>query len=217
MANLLDSVKEYLHPGFIAEAAEQLSEGEEQTAKALYAWCATILAGLLDWAGHTKAMNNILEGLDHFPPNLTDDPKALLRSGNLAHNDPKEISGQLLGQLFGAKTPALTNAIAAFSGARPDNVSYLLGIAGPVALSILGHRVQVGALTAAGLSNMLLGNQERVLAALPNGVGAILDLSHIKQGKETDMEAATGFRWATSLALMLGLGIALLLYIRFCR
>ncbi len=216
MANLLDSVKEYLHPAFIAEAAEQLGEGEEQTAKALYAWCATILAGLLDWAGHAKAMTNILTALDHFPPNLTDDPKTLLRSGNLAHDDPKDISGQLLGQLFGAKIPALTNGIASFSGAKPDHVSFLLGVAGPVVLSILGQRVQVGALTVAGLSNVLTRNQDRVLAALPGGISPILDLQHLSQTKTETLEPATGFEWALPLLLLIGLAGGILLYLRQC-
>ena len=216
MANLLDSVKEYLHPGFIAEAAEQLSEGEEQTAKALYAWCATILAGLLDWAGHPKAMTNILNELGHFPPNLTEDPKTLLRTGNLAHNDPKDISGHLLGQLFGAKTKALTNGIASFSGARPDNVSYLLGVAGPVVLSMLGQRVQVGALSVAGLSNVLVRNQDRILSALPSGLETILELNHLNQGEQESLEPVTGFQWAFPLLLLLGLGGAILLYLRQC-
>lgn len=216
MANLLDSVKEYLHPGFIAEAAEQLGEGEEQTAKALYAWSATILAGLLDWAGHPKAMSNILNQLDHFPPNLTENPKALLRTGNLSQNDPKDISGHLLGQLFGSKTPALNNSIAAFSGAKPDSVSYLLGVAGPVVLSILGQRVQVGALTVAGLSNVLTRNQNRILSALPNGLESILELTHINRGEQESPEPVTGFQWALPLLLMLGLGGAILVYLRQC-
>jgi len=214
MANLLDSVKEYLHPGFIAEASEQLGEGEEPISQALFAWCATILAGLLNWVGHEKAMSQIYDGLEHFPPNLTENPKALLRSGELAENDPKEISGKLLGQLFGPKTDKLINGIAGFSGAGPANVSYLLGVSGLVILSILGQRVQAGNLSHSGLSNLLLLNRDRILSALPGGLGAILELRQMDAPQEPVPEEATGFDWLLPLLLLLGLGGLILFYLR---
>ncbi len=216
MANLLDSVKEYLHPGFIAEASEQLGEGEEPISKALFAWCATILAGLLNWVGHEKAMGQIFDGLDHFPPNLTDNAKALLRTGNLAENDPKDVSGRLLGQLFGSKTESLVEGVATFSGTSPAHASYLLGVAGPVILSILGQRVQAGSLSHSGLSNLLLRNREGILSALPGGLAAILQLREMDPAQaEPAMEEATGFSWVLPLLLLLALGGAILFYLRY--
>lgn len=215
MANLLDSVKEYLHPGFIAEASEKLGEGEEQISKALFAWCATILAGLINWVGHEKAMGQIFDGLDHFPPNLTENPKALLRTGNLAENDPKDVSGHLLGQLFGAKTEALINGISAFSGTSPANASYLLGVSGPVILSILGQRVQAGNLTHAGLSNLLSRNRDNVLTALPSGLSSILELRDSDTSQQSEPEPATGYGWVLPLLLLLGIGGLILVYLRY--
>lgn len=219
MAKLLESVQEYLHPAFIAEAAERLKEKEEPVAKTLFAWCAAILAGLLDWVGHEKAMANIFDGLDHFPPNVTQHPKDLLREGNLAHDDPKDISGHLLGQLFGAKTPALIERIAAYSGASPDHVSYLLGVSGPIVLSLLGHRVQAGALTISGLSNLLSANRDHIMTQIPPEVLATLALHAPKTeataAEEAPLEEATGFTWVLPLLLLLGLGGLILLYLRY--
>ena len=215
MANLLDSVKEYLHPGFIAEAAEFLGEGDEQTSNTLFAWCSTILAGLLNWVGHDKAMGQIFNHLDHFPPNLTDSPKTLLREGNLAENDPKDISGQLLGQLFGDKTEALIKGISELFGAKPEHVSYLLGVSGPVVLSILGQRIQAGNLSQAGLSNLLSNNRDQILTMLPAGIGDLLELRPVAEQTETETKAATNIEWVLPLLLLLGFGGAIMVYLKY--
>lgn len=209
MVNLLDSVHEHLTPAFIAETAEWLGEKDIHTAKALGAWSAAILAGTMNYADHTKAINRIYDHLGHFPPDIMEKPETLLRHGNLAHDDPKDVAGHLMGQLFGAKTTPLINAISAFSGARPESVSELLGIAAPIALSIMGKRVQAGALTVAGLSNMLRRDQERILSALPSGLGTILEV-HEMHAADTGPTSDTGTQWTWALVLMLALGSGLL-------
>ncbi|MBK9337374.1 MAG: DUF937 domain-containing protein [Lewinellaceae bacterium] len=150
MAHILDSVKEYFDPEFIAEAAQTLREGGPQTTRALDTWSAAILAGLLNHVDNPKAMQRIYNGLEHFPPNVAANPAALLRTGNLSQNDPKDVAGHLLGQLFGAKITALNAGIAEVSGAAPATASETLGIAGPMVLSVLGQRLQAGELTRAG-------------------------------------------------------------------
>lgn len=214
MVSLLDSVHEHLTPAFIAETAEWLHEDDNGTAKALGAWSAAILAGTSNYADHTKAINRIYDHLGHFPPNIMEKPEALLRQGNLAHDDPKEIAGHLMGLLFGPKTEALNHAIAAFSGARPENVSKLLGVAAPIVLSVMGKRVQAGALTVSGLSNTLHADRQRVLTALPGGLGAILGVHETMPANPSEPEADTGPQWVWALAAMLILGAGLLLIFR---
>lgn len=210
MVSLLDSVHEHLTPAFVAETAQWLGENDVHTAKALGAWSATILAGTLNYADHAKAINRIYNHLGHFPPDIMGKPEALLRSGNLSENDPKDVAGHLMGQLFGAKTPALINAIAAFSGASPKSVSETLGIAAPIVLSIMGQRVQTGALTISGLANTLRNDQTRILSALPSGLGSILDVHDAPQTVDTAMSSDTGAQWVWALALLIALGGGLL-------
>ena len=210
MVSLLDAVQEHLTPAFVAEAAEWLAEEENATAKVLGAWSAAILAGTVNFADHTKAINRIYNHLHHFPPDIMEKPESLLRRGNLAQNDPKDVAGHLMGQLFGAKITPLNNAIAAFSGARPESVSELLGVAAPIVLSIMGKRVQTGALTVAGLSNTLHADQDRIFAAVPSGLGAILDLHEMPPADTAEPEAAVGPRWFWALMLLVVLGGGLL-------
>ncbi len=215
MANLLDSVHEHLTPAFIAETAQWLGEKDIHTAKALGAWSAAILAGTLNYADHSKAINRIYDHLGHFPPDIMEKPEALLRSGNLSQNDPKEVSGHLMGQLFGAKTTPLINAISAFSGARPEAVSELLGVSAPIVLSIMGKRVQAGALSVAGLSNLLRGDRDRILSALPSGLGTILGVHETSPATNTEPAVATGARWVWALLLMAVFGVGILMVFRW--
>lgn len=210
MVSLLDVVHEHLTPALIAETAEWLAEDDNATAKALGAWSAAILAGTAGYAGHAKAINRIYNHLHHFPPDIMEKPESLLRRGNLAQNDPKDVAGHLMGQLFGAKITPLSNAIAAFSGARPESVSELLGVAAPIVLSIMGKRVQAGALTVAGLSNTLRADQDRFLAALPSGLGTILGLHETPHTATDEPQPALGPQWIWALALLLALGGGLL-------
>lgn len=216
MAKLLDSVKEYLTPTFIAEAARQLGEEETSTAKALQGLSATILAGLLDQVNHPETLERLYHQLQQFPPHLIDDPEVLLRPGNLAHHDPKDLAGHWMGQFFGARMPAMTNGIAAFSGAKVSSVSFLSGVAGPVVMSLLQHRIQASTLNASGLANLLLADRDRILAALPSGLGAILGLHPAEAPAENAPVTATDMQWVWPLLLLLGIGGGIMVYLRAC-
>lgn len=216
MAYILDAVKEHLDPEFIAEASEALREGETQTARALHAWSAAIMAGLLNHVENPKAMGRIYHGLDNFPANLVAQPKSLLRSGNLAHNDPREVSGHLLGQLFGPKIQALNAGIAQISGAAPNVVSETLGIAGPMVLSALGQRLRSGELSVPGLANLLRAEQPRVVSMLPAEIAEILGSSVLEAPDSEQVEPAVGNSWGKALLLLVGIAAALLLWFRQC-
>lgn len=206
MVSLLDSVHEHLTPTFIHEVSRWLGENEQATANALGAWSAAILAGTANYADHVKAIQRIYDHLGHFPPDIMEKPHTLLRHGNLAHNDPKDVAGHLMAQLFGPKTEALINSIAAFSGCSTKSASELLGVAAPIVLSILGKRVQASAMTVAGLSNLLRADQSRILTAVPGGLLPILDLRQTSTALQEEPKPATGFNWVGALAALAALG-----------
>jgi len=216
MAYILDSVREYLDPEFLTEAASELREGEAPIARALSAWSATILAGLLHHLDNPKAMGRIYNGLEHFPPNIAAHPESLLRVGNKSQNDPRDISGHLLGQLFGQKITALIAGIASVSGAAPKVVSETLGIAGPMVLSTLGQRLRAGELSVSGLENLLRAEQTRVAAILPAEIAEILGAHTLEAPDAEQVEPVVGPRWGMVLLLLVGLGVVVLLGMRQC-
>jgi len=218
MAYILDAVKEHLDPEFIAEVSQITRESEVQTAQVLHTWSAAILAlaGLLNHADNPRAMQRVYDGLDGFPADLPAQPKSLLREGNLAQNDPKEVSGHLLGQLFGQKIQTLNAGIAQLSGAAPSAVSETLGIAGPLVLSALSRRLRAGELSVPGLANLLRAEQPRVASMLPTEIADILGSSTLEAPDSEQVEPATGNSWGWAMLLLVGLAAALLLWIRQC-
>lgn len=216
MANLLDSIKEHVTPALIGQAASLLGENEGGISKAIGGLAPTILAGLLNKSGDSNAMGNIFSALSKFDSGVLGNLGSLIGGGNLAHNDPKDASGQFLGSIFGARVPAITNAIAAFSGTRPSSVSSLLGMVGPLIMGILSQKINTGELNVSGFTNLLLGQKSNILGALPTGLGSIIGLADIGGGADSEPATATGNRWLWPLLLLLGLGAALVLYMKYC-
>jgi len=215
MANLLDSIKEYLTPELIGQAAKALGENEGGISKAIGGLAPTILAGLLNKAGDTSAFGSIFNALSNFGPSVLGNLGSLL-GGPVGPNDPKDAAGQLLGILFGPKVPAITNAIAAFSGTKSSTVSSLLGMVGPLVMGILSKKISTGGLNTSGLAHLLLGEKNSILGTLPTGLGSIIGLADWGGQPDGDTAAAIGQRWLWPLLLLLGLGGGIICYLKNC-
>lgn len=217
MANLPDSIKAYVTPELIGLAAKLLGENEGGVSKAIGGMAPVILAGMLNRTGDAAAIDNIFKSLSSFDAGSLDDPGRLLAAGNLAHNDPKDAAGRLLGTIFGAKVPAINNAIAAFSGTKSSSVSALLGMVGPLVMGFLSKKISNDGLNASGLVNLLLSEKNNILGLLPTGLGSIIGLTEMGgTGGGGDAAVATGNRWLWPLLLLLGLGGGIICYMKSC-
>ncbi|HPI08731.1 MAG TPA: OmpA family protein [Saprospiraceae bacterium] len=218
MTNLLDSVKQYLTPELIGQASELLGESPDGVSKAANGFIPAILAGLLQKTGDAHAIGSIFSLLSGFDAGVLDHPAGLVGGGNLAHNDPKDAAGHLLGLLFGAKVPAMTNSIAAFSGVKSSSASSLLGLVGPLVMGVLSKKISGEGLGVSGLANLLMGEQKSILGALPGGLASVLGLVNPAAAAvptET-VETAVGTRWLWPLLLLLGLGFGIMYYMKNC-
>lgn len=214
MANLLDSIKEHLTPALIGQAATRFGENEGGISKALGGLAPTLLAGILNKTSDADAMDSIFNSLKNFDAAALDNLASLLEGGNLARNDPKDAAGHLLGALFGAKVPAITNAMAAFSGTKPSTVSSLLGIVGPLVMGVLSKKISAGNVSVSGFTNLIISEKNSILGVLPTGLGSIIGLADL--GEDSATESATGSRWLWPLLLLLGLGGGIIFYLRSC-
>lgn len=214
MTNLIDSIKTYVTPELLGQAAGLLGENEGGISKAIGGLAPVLLAGLLDKTGDPNAADGIFQMLGGFDSGALNRLDKLIGGGNLAHNDPKDAAGHLIGTVFGAKVPAITNAVAAFSGTKPSTVSALLGMTGSLVMGILSDRIRNEGLSASGLANALQDEKNSILGALPTGLGSVLGLA---LAPETPAEpAATGNNWLWPLLLLLGLGGGIIYYLKNC-
>lgn len=220
--NFLDSFKHYLSPDLIRQAASLLEETPEGTAKAASSLLPTILSGLLQKTGDSHALDSIFQQISSFDAGILDDLAGLVGGGNLAHNDPKDASGHLMGMLFGSKVPALTNAVAAFSGVKSSSASSLLGLVGPLVMGVLSKKIGSDTLSAAGLANLLSDEKNTIFGALPGGIASLLGLVNPAAAtasagnSDEDPGTATGTQWLWPLLLLLVLGGGIIYYLKNC-
>jgi len=213
MSNILDSVRDYLSPELLGEAAKIYGENEAGIGKAIGSLAPTILAGLLEKSGDSHAIDNIFSTLRNFNPAILDNLGSLLGGGNLAQNDPKDISGQLLSVIFGAKVPAITNAVASFSGIKQSSASSLLGLAGPLVMALLSKKISAEGLNASKLVGYLLSQRNTIVSLLPAGVGSLLGMANAGHGNTNQGKASIGLGWVWPLLLLLGLGVAIIYFL----
>lgn len=221
MSNLLDSVKSYVTPTLINQAATLLGENENGISKAIGGLAPTILAGIINKADDSNAMGSIFNLLsDSKNENFLSDLGGLLGGGNLAHNDPKDLAGNLMGTLFGGKVPAILNALSSFANIKSTSTSTLLGMVGPLVMGVLGKKINGEGLNVSGLLGLLRGEKSSILNALPGGLSAIMGLAsgngNNNAAATPEAEVSTGNRWLWPLLLLLGLGAGIVYYMKNC-
>ncbi len=224
MSTLLDSIKSYVTPELLGQAASALGESESGVSKAIGGLAPTILAGILNKKDDANAMGNIFSLLsDKRNDSFLGDLGGLIGGGNLAQGDPKDIAGGLMGSLFGGKVPAILSALSSFSGIKSSSTSSLLGMVGPLVMGVLGKKIKSEGLNVGGLLNLLGGEKSSILGALPGGLSSVMGLASGLGGATggsshttPDVEAATGNRWLWPLLLLAGLGAGIVYYMKNC-
>jgi membrane-bound inhibitor of C-type lysozyme len=174
--SLLDGLKSMVTPEFLSGAARNLGESEGAVATGLGAAFPAILAGIVAKAGDSQAMRPLFD-LISSPANdgsVIRDPRLALTA--TPQSPLGAAANKLLSGVFGGQTSPIGDWISRFAGFRSGSGSTLLSMAAPLVLGLLGNRVRTGGLNPAGLGNLLLGEKDSIMRALPAGLGSILGL-----------------------------------------
>ncbi|NWG71780.1 MAG: OmpA family protein [Parvularculaceae bacterium] len=222
MTSLLDTVLSHITPSIASAAASQLGESDSAVGKAVKAIAASIFAGLIGKSNDAAAFGGLFSALaDSKNAGFLNNIGGLIGGGNLAHNDPKDISGKLIGAIFGDKTANFLNAVSQFGNLKPGSASALLGLAGPVVMGVLGKKIAADNLNADGLKQLLNLESDSIRAASPPGVAEMFGLAKIADmGRAAaTATAATGAvasaaqaktgspSWLWAIPAVLGLGV----------
>lgn len=219
MAQLLNSIKSHLNTSLIQQTAALLEEKDTSVARALNGMVPVILTGILHRAKDPQGNALIFNALsDPRNINFINDPVRLINNGNLAHDDPKDAAGDLLGKLFGHNIPAIINAIAAFSGVKAASASSMLGMVGPLVMGVLSQKIHDEQLTPDGLANELNARKSAIIGALPGGLSAVMQLPQGlgRAARFNDPQPSSGMRWLWPLILLFLLGGGIIFYMKAC-
>lgn len=224
--DLLGLVKDQLTSAAVEKISGFLGESPQKTTTALGGAMPAILGGLMQKASTTQGATDLLgliknEGHDG---SMLDNLSGLLGGGNQT-SDLVSMGGGLLSSIFGDKVGGLVSLISNISGLKSGSSSSLLSMAAPILMGVLGKQVTSQGLGVSGLANLLMSQKDSVKAALPAGMGSILNLDGLgdflgnaKSAVNAVEEEATGgisklLPWILLAALLVGA----LYYWKSCR
>lgn len=183
MANIVDSLKEFITPELISKASSTFGESNSSITKGIDSLIPTVLGGLIKQSSNTSGFGGIfdmIKGGASANTSLLDNLGSLIGGGNVAQNDPKDLSGKLMSSVFGGKVGGILDLVSSVAGLKRSSSSGLMGLVGPLVMSYLGRVVKNKALDAVGLGKFLRNDSSAVTRALPAGMGDLLGLGFAK-------------------------------------
>ncbi|HRO74077.1 MAG TPA: DUF937 domain-containing protein, partial [Saprospiraceae bacterium] len=125
--------------------------------------------------------------------------------------------GGIVDTLLGKKSSGVIDLISSLSGMKSGSTSSLLKMAAPFLMSIIGNQIKGKGLS--GLTDLLLGQKSAVNAALPSGLGSLLNFGNFDLPKiDTNISAPAGgnnwMKWL--LPVLLGLALVYWLSTKGC-
>jgi len=193
MASLMKTAFDMLTPSLLGMVSGKLGESEAGVTRALEALVPAILSGMI---GHAKTSSGLsgLFGMLSQPANagFLDDLTGLVGGGNLAHGDPKDAAGHMMGALFGDKVGPILSSVGKLAGLKShESPGHLLGLAGPLLMGLIGKKITGGGLGAAGLKSLLMDEADEVYAALPAPLAGVLGLTSAHAAATASAAATT--------------------------
>ncbi|MDZ7934255.1 MAG: DUF937 domain-containing protein [Emticicia sp.] len=220
-------VKEQLTSAAISKISSFLGESNENTTSALGSAMPAILGGLMQQAPLQQRSSGVAEYYQNWTTMAVFSEISNALCGGDAYFNSARWNG-LLGSIFGGKVGTLANIISGVSGIKSGSASSLLSIAAPD----FDGRTWVNKLSsqgmgASGFASLLMSQKDAVKAALPAGIGSVLNvdglgdfLGNEKSTVANAYEAATednkSKSWLPWL-LLGGLLLGALFYWKSCR
>lgn len=218
---LLEQLKSSVTPQLTGYAAKLLGESPAKIEKAVALIIPAVLSAAATAAHATAGHKGGANSLVRIVSDPVNDGSLLSRlptlyQGTMTSAPIYRLGSQFLQTIFGAKTVALTQAVAATAGIKQQSSALLVNTLAPHILSIIGKRHRLsGDATAYGLANLLDTEQAAAAAALPatlrellpapatiaktaakaavaSGPAAVASASHKHHGKDEDDSERTG-------------------------
>ena len=174
--SLIETILKLVPPGILGDAASRLGEENSVVTKAIGAVVPMLLGGMIQKSSSDTGLQGLFSMLsDPKAAGFLDNLGGLVGSGNLAHGDPKDAAGALIGSLFGDKTGPLLGAVSSFAGFKSkESAGGLLALAGPLVMGFLSKKITGDGLGAAGLKSLLAGERDNVAKVLPAPLAALM-------------------------------------------
>ena len=169
--NLVELVQSQLSGDMIGKLAGMLGTSSDTTRTAVTAAVPTLLGALGSMASTRNGASRLVSTLDSLGASVQGNVTQSLANGKSF----QDLGTKLLGSLFGnGMLSGLANALGRFTGLGSGSTASLLGALTPIVLGVLKRRTQGMGANASGLTQLLEGQKQNIVDAMPSGLSNIL-------------------------------------------
>jgi len=173
MANsIVSTISRFLTPEVIGKLASASGLDHSVTQTAVGAALPSILTALTGVAAQPNGARQLADAVAQQPTDIL----GSITSGATGLPLTGEKGTNLLSSLLGGtQLGVLTSKLGRFLGVGEGPMRTLMGLLTPLIMGVLGREQRAAGLDASGLAHMLMGQKDEIAAAMPPGLGRVLE------------------------------------------
>lgn len=175
--NLLDLVKDQVTCQLAKKASSFLGESESSVTSALGGIMPALLGSAIQKSSTGSGAQGLMDIIGKLDLGSLGDIAGLFGGGASNVNGLLNSGGGIVDALLGNKAGGVIELITGLSGMKSGSASSLLKMAAPFLMSIIGNQIKGKGLSA--LTDLLEGQKSFVNAALPSGLGSLLNFADV--------------------------------------
>ena len=173
MANsIVSTISRFLTPEVIGKLASASGLDRSVTQTAVGAALPSILNALSGVAAQPNGARQLADAVAQQPTDILGSITSGVTGLPLTGERGTNLLSSLLG---GGALGVLTSKLSRFIGVGEGPMRTLMGLLTPLIMGVLGREQRAAGLDAGGLAHMLIGQKDEIAAAMPAGLGRVLE------------------------------------------
>ena len=194
MANsIVSTISRFLTPEVIGKLASASGLDRSVTQTAVGAALPSILNALSGVAAQPNGARQLADAVAQQPTDILGSITSGVTGLPLTGERGTNLLSSLLG---GGALGVLTSKLSRFIGVGEGPMRTLMGLLTPLIMGVLGREQRAAGLDASGLAHMLIGQKDEIAAAMPAGLGRVLETTASPASPERRTYEAPGTTYA---------------------
>ncbi|MFA5901875.1 MAG: DUF937 domain-containing protein [Hyphomicrobium sp.] len=167
--NLVASAVKLLSPELLSRVGSVLGVDQSTIEKAVSAGVPGVLAAFASVASRPTGAARLADAVRQQQPGLLNN---ISTAGQAAQRNLIDSGSGALSSVLGSGTlSGITDALSRYTGLSESAAKGILGLIGPMVMSVLGQHVRSDGLDSSGLAQLLQSQKNNIVRAMPSGFG----------------------------------------------
>jgi hypothetical protein len=188
MANsIISTISRFMTPELIGKLADASGLDRSLTQKSLDAAVPSVLSALTGLVAKPGGARQLSNAVAQQPTDILDSITSGLTGSSLSGDTGTRLLTSLLG---GGPFGLLTSTVSKFLGIGEGPMRMVMGIVTPLIMGVLGREQRASGLDASGLARLLTGQKDEIAAAMPAGLGRLLETGNQSESRAYEVPRA---------------------------